>query len=202
MELGTGNYWIDRYARQGRKTVACSSFDDKAFKVSNEWLSRFLPVYLGPYLMGKTVLELGCGWGRISKILGTFCIKVYGIDIVLWAVEEARRYYPEGVFTLYDGNEIPYPDGYFGGLVSWTVMQHIEPHRIFQAASEIGRVLQKGAYLAIYENVTRKPDSNYIWFRDAQFYFSLFKGFKAIEWELVQGADHNEEVHLLMVMRK
>jgi ubiquinone/menaquinone biosynthesis C-methylase UbiE len=196
------DYWMERYAKQGRKTVACSDFSDQQFQDSLKWLYNFLPIYLGPYFIGKTILELGCGWGRISKILGTFCGKVHGIDIVLWAIEEARKYYPEGIFSLYDGNEIPYPDGYFGGLVSWTVLQHIEPHRIFQTASEIGRVLRKGAYLAIYENVSKQPDSNYLWFRDAAFYLGLFKEFKAQEWELLQGADHNDEVHLSAVMRK
>ncbi len=196
------SYWEDRYQTQGRKTVGfCGFTQDQFEKKTAEVLSR-VEFLLRKVFAGKIVLDFGCGWGRFSKMLASFCSQVHGVDISEWAILEARSYAPECKFLVYDGVRIPYPDDYFEGVFCWTVLQHIEPARIDGSCEEIKRVCGEKAALLLYENVsTWHMDKSHVWFRSSETYgekFNLGSSFK----EMIKGSDGVNEDHILMVMEK
>lgn len=195
-------YWIERYKKQGRRTVGNSAFTDKEFKESTEKITKLIDLKLSQFIIGKSILEIGCGYGRVSKILCRWGRKVCGIDIVPWAINEAKSYCSNATFLSYDGKVIPYLDQSFEIVLTWTVLQHINPNNIHKMIHEIKRVLKPGGYIIIYENVsTGKSNGSYIWFRDQMKYIKMLRPLIVNSWEIIKGFDGNDEDHVLMVLR-
>jgi len=197
-------YWKDRYERQGKRTVGCCSFSEGRFE---ERTRKIEAILLRCLVKNKVVaerwLDVGCGWGRLVNVYLPFCREIFGIDVVPWAIEEAKKQFPFGKFLVYDGKKIPFPDGYFDAVLTWTVLQHVPSENISELCNEIIRVMAPGACLIVYENVsTWYPDKLHIWFRRADKYSALFGGLRAIDQELVTDADENDEHHVLMVFKK
>lgn len=193
-------YWVDRYMKQGRRTVGNSTFTDKEFKASTEKITRLIDLKLSQFIIGKSILEIGCGYGRVSKILCRWGRKVCGIDIVPWAINEAKSYCPEATFVSYDGKVIPYIDQSFDVVLTWTVLQHISPADIGQMIREIKRVLKPGGHIIMYENVSeRESNGTYIWFRDPVKYLNMLSPLTVNYWEIIRGFDGDDEDHALMV---
>ena len=105
---------------------------------------------------------------------------------------------------VFDGEEIPFLDGYFNLVLCWTVLQHIPPTEIGKICSEIARVLAKDGKLVLYENVSVwHPNKVHIWFRTPGRYSDLFDNkFEVLDYEIIKGADDNDERHFLTVLRK
>jgi len=198
------SYWEQRYAEQGRRTVGHCSFSEDEFARRSDIALELLRSILKTVLEGKRVLDFGCGYGRMAKLLVEFCPFVVGVDIVEWAIEEARQHVPEAkFFALSDGRSLPFPDGFFGGVLSWTVLQHIEPENVTDVVVELGRVIEPGGVVVLYENIsTWHEDKSHIWFRSAEDYEKLFRGYRATEKHVVSRADDTDEDHAIMVMVK
>jgi len=151
-------------------------------------------------------LDFGCGVGRLSRVLvdTVGASKVCGADVVPWAIEEARKRVPEGEFRPIEPNgRIPFSSDEFGGVLSWTVLQHVPPEEVGRAASEIVRVLAPGACLFLYENTSALEGKGHIWFRPLSFYLDLFEKYTSpFHVETVERFDGTDEVHSLVGLRK
>lgn len=92
----------------------------------------------------KTVLDYGCNIGYGTKVIGTHCKEVIGVDVSPKAIEEARRRYgSNGIeFRLVDGIRLPFKDNRFDLIVSFQVIEHIGDYDSY--LTEIKRVLAKG----------------------------------------------------------
>jgi len=178
-------------------TVGNSSFDQAKFDESNKKLEFVVPNKLWGTLAGRKVLDYGCGWGRISKMLGEFCSEVHGCDVVPWAIEESKRHFPEGHFQLIDPAIpfLPYEDGYFGGVVCWTVLQHMRDEDAIMMAKEFRRILCPSGMVFIYENTSQKKNAGHIFFRSVHEYIRIFESFDPECIERVDGFDGNDETH-------
>ena len=188
---------------QRERTVGHCSFDEEQFQRSTEQSIRLLLAFMSKHdVVAKRILDVGCGVGRISSVLIPFFQEVYGIDISLWAVERARQNHSRGNFQTYNGERMPFEDGYFGTCLSWTVLQHIPPQEIEGVCGEIARVMEPKGRLILYENVSSIPDKKHIWYRSVKSYWELFKGFELKVAEVIDGADGNSELHTLMLLRK
>ena len=158
------------------------------------------------YLGGTKVLDFGCGVGRLSRVLidSVGVSKVCGTDLVPLAIEEARKRVPEGEFRPIGQNgRIPFSAGEFGGILSWTVLQHIPPAEIARAAGEIVRVMAPGACLFLYENTSALEGKEHIWFRPLSFYLELFEEHATPFYsETVERFDGTDEVHSFVGLRK
>jgi len=197
------DYWENRYRKQGLKTVGCCSFSESQFQAKTGAVMDMIRPTLEPIFRGKTVLDFGCGWGRLSKMLFAFCHSVYGIDISPWAIRQAKNHSPGCDFRDYDGEYIPFGDGCFEGCLSWTVLQHVPPEQIGKTCGEISRVLGKDAHLVIYENVsTWCEDMTHVWFRRPKDYMMLFEQFRVERETIVKDFDGTGENHVLMVLRR
>lgn len=196
-------YWKNRYAEKGRMTVGNIDFSPEKFEAVTLRSQEILRAEAREYFKGRQVLDFGCGFGRMSAVLCELSASVAGVDVVPWVIEEARKHCPKAEFALIEnGAGIPFPPKQFGGVLSWTVLQHISPGAIETACREIQRVMAPGGYLVIYENCTVTPDKPHIWFRGPEIYEILFSHLDKVDEQIIPGVDGNREVHVLMVFRK
>ena len=88
----------------------------------------------------ESVLDLGCGFGRLFPNLIKFTKKVYGIDIDMSMVNDASNY---EYISLHQSTaeETRYPDKFFDKVVSLGVFDVVNQE---QAISELNRILRVG----------------------------------------------------------
>lgn len=101
--------------------------------------------YIFKYLpKNKPLLEAGCGLSNFVKYLTTLSYDVHGIEVSKNAVQIVNKLEPS--LKVIEGTieKMPYPDNFFGGLMSFGVIEHITegPEK---ALSELYRVLEPGA---------------------------------------------------------
>lgn len=97
----------------------------------------------------QKILDFGCGVGGwIGLLSGMFRdARISGVDISPTAIEKAKKRYPEGEFSVFNGVKTPYPDNTFDLIFSFHVLEHVE--NIDESIAEICRVLRKGGYACI-----------------------------------------------------
>lgn len=97
----------------------------------------------------QTILDFGCGEGRMIYHFRKLGYKAFGMDVVqplsdthLRMTRERLRKPREDVIRVDETGRIPFPDNYFDLVYSWEVMDHVQNHEL--AFSEIRRVLKPG----------------------------------------------------------
>jgi SAM-dependent methyltransferase len=97
---------------------------------------------------GDTFLEIGCSWGRWTVAAARKGYRVIGIDPSLKGVLAARRVCRQlGIdahFLVADGRFLPFSDGTFGRVFSYSVLQHLSKENVRITLPEIRRVLKGG----------------------------------------------------------
>ena len=114
-------------------------------------LNRDLGVEVKPT---DTVLDLGCGVGRITRALSASAGKVVALDVSPEMLERARELNPDASnveWLVGDGTSLAgVEDGDVDACVSQVVLQHIpDPSITLGYVREIGRVLRPGGWAAI-----------------------------------------------------
>ena len=99
-------------------------------------------------LEGQTVLDVGCGTGRLVQALADrYGCRVAGVDPTPEMLVAAGKRVPAGVaLKLGRAEELPFEDAAFGRVVMTLVVQHVDRPRAF---SEIARVLEPDGKLAL-----------------------------------------------------
>jgi len=90
----------------------------------------------------KRALDLGCGEGRVCRMMQSYGIATVGIDPTIPMIEEARRRDPGGDYRLSGAEALDLPDSSFDLVVSCLTMIDIPDFRA--AISEGARVLSPG----------------------------------------------------------
>jgi SAM-dependent methyltransferase/uncharacterized protein YbaR (Trm112 family) len=112
-----------------------------------------LPEYPIPRLRlpageGKTLLDVGCSWGRWTIAAGRLGFRPIGIDpslgAVLAAQRIARQLGVEAHFIVGDARHLPLRPGCIDAAFSYSVLQHFSRDDAARAVGEIGRVLRPG----------------------------------------------------------
>lgn len=97
---------------------------------------------------GKTVLDIGCGGGLISKPLLDQGANVYGLDLSAESVNAARKACAgRGDFRTGDARNLPFSDAYFDTVFMADLLDHIPDYPL--ALSEASRVLKSGGQLFV-----------------------------------------------------
>lgn len=100
----------------------------------------------------KTILDFGCGCGRILLWLKDLArsSRLYGVDIDRPAIEWLRQQMPEAHLTV--GPYLPpwdYPDGFFDLVYCHSVFTHIDETYQNAWLEELRRVTEPGAILVV-----------------------------------------------------
>jgi SAM-dependent methyltransferase len=116
-----------------------------------DYLLGGLDVRLRP---GDTVLEIGCGIGRITRALASRAARVIALDVSDEMLARARELNPQLVdveWVLGDGVTLrSIPDQSVDACVSVVVLQHVpDPEITLGYVREVGRVLRPGGWAAL-----------------------------------------------------
>jgi len=104
---------------------------------------------------GDRVLDVGCGTGYLSRILGALAGadgQVTGVDPAAAMIEYARRRAPLNcTYVVGEGQSLDLPDESFDVVVSSLAVHHIPDEERGAAVREMFRVLRPGGRLLIAE---------------------------------------------------
>ena len=142
--------------------------DDKFWSISEEFAHPNFPDEV-PFsrllnyseLLGKNVLEIGCGMGSHAALFTTQGMKVTAIDLTQHAIDMTNERFrifniTNATAQLADAEKMPFPDESFDFVWSWGVIHHSANTE--QIISEIHRVLKpegKAKIMVYYKNSTR-----------------------------------------------
>lgn len=97
---------------------------------------------------GKTVLDIGCGTGRLTHLIAQAGAKVTGIDISERMLEQARIKDAKSEYIEYNPNDaFPFIGRTFDFIVSNLVLEHIKDLGFF--FKEIARVSKKTSVIYV-----------------------------------------------------
>ena len=99
--------------------------------------------------LSGSVLELGCGAGRISGYLIALAREFHGVDVSPQMVAECRRRYPGGDFSQGDVSDMArFADGSVGAVIAgWNLLDVFDDVERRRALRAITRVLVPGGVL-------------------------------------------------------
>ena len=102
---------------------------------------------------GDVVLDVGCGVGRLTRVLAERAAHVHAIDVSAEMLEQARELNAHLTNVSWhhgDGTTLhPIEDGSVDAIVSHVVFQHIpDPQITLGYIREMGRVLRPGGWAA------------------------------------------------------
>ncbi len=110
------------------------------------------------FLCGKTVLDMGCGYGTTtSKIteLGYDCI---GIDYDVNTVETAKNEFPHCKFLVANAEDLPFESNYFDVIILRDALHHFYGEANFKKVqSEILRVAKSTSRIIFFD-----PNINFV----------------------------------------
>jgi len=125
---------------------ACQTSDvgrEEAHRLADIDLQAMLSgLELGP---DTAVLELGCGTGRLAGRLADRFVAVVGLDVSPGMLDAARGLHPGRPSLRYvqgDGVRLPFPRRSFDLVMSFAVLQHLDPSLVQSALCGIRRVLK------------------------------------------------------------
>lgn len=139
--------------------MSVEDFRDSTAEFSPEELKQFLRdgeekvnAFIKPWLQQTeqwpqpSVMEYGCGIGRLLNPLSRSLNDLAGVDISRTMIARSREIVPESVQTkaLLDNGDIPFSDERFDAVFSYAVFQHIQQRSSLEKSiKEISRVLRK-----------------------------------------------------------
>jgi SAM-dependent methyltransferase len=101
----------------------------------------------------RRLLDIGCNWGRWCIAASQRGFQATGIDPSLTAVRAAYRVSRQlGVapqFLTGDGRSLPFPDGSFDVVYSYSVLQHFSKEDARATIAEAARVVRPGGTVLI-----------------------------------------------------
>jgi 2-polyprenyl-3-methyl-5-hydroxy-6-metoxy-1,4-benzoquinol methylase len=110
--------------------------------VTNNYVNH-LRVYqfVSQFVKGKQILDVGCGVGYGTALLGRNASRAVGIDLSEDTIYEAFRLYPEGEFLQMDAENMTFPAEAFDAIISTENFEHL-PNQA-KHARELARVIRK-----------------------------------------------------------
>jgi SAM-dependent methyltransferase len=144
------DFW-DRSADVDSLTAIVANSDERDYRSSGRAEAEALRRFLGP---DATVLDIGCGTGRVMEHLAPWCREVHGIDISERMVQGGRErleHLPNVRFHRGNGYDLAgFEDGSFEVVYSIVALQHMPRTVAYNYLLESHRVLRQGGVLWLY----------------------------------------------------
>jgi ubiquinone/menaquinone biosynthesis C-methylase UbiE len=149
-------FW-DRSAGVDSLNAIVADSDERSYRSSGQAEAEALRRLLGP---DATVLDIGCGTGRVMEHLASLCRDVHGIDISHTMVEGGRErlaHLPNVHFHHGNGYDLGgFEDGSFDVVYSIVALQHMPRTVAYNYLLESNRVLkQDGVFWFYVPNLLR-----------------------------------------------
>lgn len=105
----------------------------------------------------RSVVDAGCGAGRMTRLLSSLGVDVSGIDVSAGMIEAARRTCPGLGFDIAELGNLPNEDMQLGGVFAWYSIIHLAPLELPVVFAEFFRVLAPGGYALVSFQVGEGP---------------------------------------------
>ncbi len=112
----------------------------------NEHRLRVLREWIGVELAGRVVVDLGCGGGLLAKPLAEAGARVFGCDLSLGSLAQARKHV-KGVFVNADALRTPLVAECADIVLLADVLEHVESPA--EALREASRLLRPGGVVFV-----------------------------------------------------
>jgi SAM-dependent methyltransferase len=133
-----------------RRILAERRRDPRALQLgANVKIARFVRTLAG---RGRSVLEIGCGFGATALHVGPDQAEFLGVDASPTAVEVARGFaarWPAMRFAAMDATRLEVADGRFDFAYSIDLVEHLHPDDVPAHLREVRRVLKAGGVYLI-----------------------------------------------------
>ena len=120
---------------------------------SAEGVKSFLDnIVIKEYIPNKVnnLLEIACGYGRVTKALKIYCNNLFGIDINQNCVDYCQKeLFPQDIFKLTDGLTIPF-DIQFDVIFSFDSLVHSDKGVVESYINEISKKLNPNGIMIIH----------------------------------------------------
>src|ERR1700722_8341138 len=164
--------WDERARKDAFYYIAWWRWDwdlDSFFRSGEEDYQRLVePILRGLHfdLAGKTMVELGCGAGRMTRCFAKLFGQVSAVDISAEMQQRGKEYLREFSnirWVLADGATLSGIDsGSCDFVFSYLVLQHLPDSTLaFELLREIARVLRPGGVFLVQYNGAPKPSMNW-----------------------------------------
>lgn len=130
--------------------------DDKRFKdrylglIKNQYRMNLFRRYsiANEFVKGQTVLDIPCGMGWGTSLLSG-CHSLYGVDISLDAIAEAKKKYPDIDFSVGNMTEMQFNNHSFDVIICLEGFEHITFLQGQKFLKETKRVLKSNGMLIV-----------------------------------------------------
>lgn len=132
---------------------------------------------------GDKILDLGCGNGRLLKVIQGKNIDYIGADQSEGLIEIAKRKYPEAKFQAVDAFNLPFPNNYFDAIFCIRAFHHVPSKELrHKFLAEVRRVLRPGGLLVmtVWYTWSRRSKENF--WRVVKNMFSKFIGISKLDF--------------------
>jgi len=140
---------------------------DDQFKQSGKEAYEKLILNDGLVWTRDSILDFGCGIGRLTEFMAKDFKNVVGVDISPTMLAEARKKlegFKNVQFVETDGVNIPLPESSFDFVFAYLVFQHIKDRNIFEGAfKEISRVLKPSGVFKVLLRSDKQQNMNKWW---------------------------------------
>lgn len=96
-----------------------------------------------------SVVDVGCGTGRVARWLGARGLPVLGIDPSPAMLAIARAAQPDADFAVGTATAIPAPTASAAGVLAWYSLIHVPPAELDAAAAELARIVHPGGVVLV-----------------------------------------------------
>jgi SAM-dependent methyltransferase len=147
------------------RDLSCISENEEEFEHwRGDVLRKSLDHFAHIPLSGKTVLDFGCGGGRLSILLKERgAEKVYGVDLNPEVLRQARKANPYGSsveFLVGAESSIPLPPSSVDLIFCISVLEHVMD--VDSMLREWWRILRRGGHVLIHWSAWHHPDGSHL----------------------------------------
>lgn len=147
MEPYKGTYIYDAIVRDFREKT------EQVDAGYGRWLQRMLTFIEERYnLIGKQILDFGCGTGELTVRMRSFGYDVYGLDVHRRHLELAKILAEENgfskeMFILNRSNKLPFDDNSVDIVTMFSVLEHLDDETLSWLLPELNRVCRGIVYV-------------------------------------------------------
>jgi SAM-dependent methyltransferase len=105
----------------------------------------------GRSLENAQILDFGCGWGRMLRLLPFFTNHIYGCDPLQDALDLCERHHVPGDLRRSDylPTSLPFPDASMDAVLAYSIFTHTSETATLAALDAVRRVIAPGGVVAI-----------------------------------------------------